>query len=81
MPPKLYSSENGVKVDIIVIALELYELMYQPGNELALRLLVSFFSELDTRQGTMLHLNFIIMNGKGRIPRVPLHKEGQHLGN
>jgi len=43
--------------------------------------LVSFFNELDTRQGTVLQPNFIITNGKLRLPRVPLWMEGQHLGS
>jgi len=50
-------------------------------SKLSSDFLVSFFNELDTRQGTMLKLNFIIMNRKSRIPIVPLQMEGQYLGS
>jgi len=44
-------------------------------------LLVSFFNELDTIQGTVLQPDFIIMNGKSVLPRVPLPVGGQYFGS
>ena len=42
MPPKLQAIENGVKVDITVIVLELHELVFH------------YFNEIDTGKRTIL---------------------------
>jgi hypothetical protein len=49
--------------------------------KLSSKLLVSFFRELDTRSGTMLRPDFIIMNRKSGLPRVALLMGGRCLGS
>ena len=49
MPPKLQAIENGLKVDKMVIALELHELMFH------------CFNEVDTSKRTVLRMPCVIV--------------------